>query len=385
MTLTRGRETTKEILLKSEFIHSLDLQSKSIEFEATIRRHSKNREERVERALHNKEEGWKELENGLITFREHVYVPIHAKLQEDIIHENHNATFAGHPGRYKTAELITCNYWWPRVQHDVHKYVDGCEMCQRVKTHCSSPATPLHPHEAPSRPWEVITLDLLGLLPMSNGYNAILVIVDRLTKYVKFEATHVELTTEGFVKTLQDRVFHNHGLPRKIIHDQDPQFVNKYIKSLFDLLGIKQNASTAFHLITDGQTEQMNQDIEEYLHIFVNQQQDNWNKWLSIAEFCHNDQEHTMKQTPFFLNAGQHPWKGSEICRMLNNELANTFFECLQCAQEDARSSLHHTAELMKWSYDHSCRPAIMHERGDRVYLKSTNISTKRPSWKLED
>jgi hypothetical protein len=100
-----------EILLQSEFIRSLDLQSKSIEFETLIRQHSKNHEERVERALRNKEEGWKELENGLITFRERVYVPIHAKLREDIIRENHDSTFAGHPGRYKTAELITHNYW----------------------------------------------------------------------------------------------------------------------------------------------------------------------------------------------------------------------------------------------------------------------------------
>jgi len=156
----------------------------------------------VERALRNKEEGLKELENGLITFRERVYIPIHAKLREDIIRKNHDSTFAGHPGHYKTAELITHNYWWPRVQHNVREYVNGCETCQRVKTHRTSPAAPLHPHEAPSRPWEIITLDLLRPLPMSNGYNAILVIVDRLTKYVKFEATHVELTTEGFAKTL---------------------------------------------------------------------------------------------------------------------------------------------------------------------------------------
>jgi len=173
--------------------------------------------------------------------------------------------------------------------------------------HCTALAAPLHPHEAPSQPWEVITLDLLRPLPMSNRYNAILIIVNRLTKHVKFEAMHVELTTEGFVKTLRDRVFCNHGLLRKVIHDHDPQFVNKYIKSLFDLLGIKQNASTAFHPITEGQTERINQDIEEYLHIFVNQQQDNWDEWLLITEFCHNDREHSAtKQMPFFLNTGQH-------------------------------------------------------------------------------
>jgi len=77
----------------------------------------------------------------------------------------------------------------------------------------------------------------------------------------------------------------------------------------------------------------MNQDIEEYLQIFVNQHQDNWDEWLSITEFCHNDQEHsTMKQTLFFLNAGQHPWKGTEIHHTSNNESANTFFKRMQCA-----------------------------------------------------
>jgi hypothetical protein len=172
---------------------------------------------------------------------------------------------------------------------------------------------------------------------MSNGYNTILVIVDQLTKYVKFEATHVELTAKGFAKTLRDRIFRNHGLPRKIIHDRDPRFINKYIKNLFDLLGIKQNTSTTFHPATDGKMERMNQDIEEYLCIFVNQRQDNWDEWLSIAKFCHNDREHSAtEQTPFFLNAGQHPWKGTEIRRTLNNEPANTFFEQMKRAREDA-------------------------------------------------
>ena len=63
----------------------------------------------------------------------------------------------------------------------------------------------------------------------------------------------------------------------------------------------------------------------------------------------------------------------------------NTFFERMQRAREDARSALDHAAELMKRSYDQSRRPAIAHAKGDKVYLKSTNISTERPSRKLED
>ena len=226
-------------IMRMKFCSNQSLSAALIEFETLIHWHSKNHEEQVEKALHNKEECWKELESGLITFCECIYIPIHAKLWEDIVCEIHNSTFAGHPSCYKTAELITHNYWWPQVQHNIWEYIEGCETCQWVKTHCTLPAALLHPHEALSWPWEIIMLDLLGLLPMSNGYNTILIIVDQFTKYVKFEATHVELTAEGFMKVLWDQVFCDHGLPWKIIHNCDTQFVNKYIKALFNLLSIK--------------------------------------------------------------------------------------------------------------------------------------------------
>ena len=112
--------------------------------------------------------------------------------------------------------------------------------------------------------------DLIGPLPKCQGYNAVLTIIDSLTKAVKFEPTHVELTSEGFARILRDRVVRDHGLPRRIIHNRDTRFVSKYIRELLGLLGIKQNASTTYHPQTDGQTERMNQMIEQYLCVFVN-------------------------------------------------------------------------------------------------------------------
>jgi hypothetical protein len=73
------------------------------------------------------------------------------------------------------------------------------------------------------------------------------VIVDWFSKAVKFEATHMELDSEGLARILRDRVFQDHGLPHRIIHDRDPRFVSKYIRGLFSIIGIKQNPSTAFH------------------------------------------------------------------------------------------------------------------------------------------
>jgi transposase InsO family protein len=287
-----------------------------------------NREKQVEIAVARSEDGWKTEENGVLTFRDRVYIPIDHKLREDIIHEHHDSTLAGHSGRYKTAELILREYWWPRLQHDVREYVQGCETCQWTKPHRTPPAAPLHPFSPPARPWDVITVDLIGPLPESQGYNAILVIVDWFSKAIKLEATHLELTSEGFAKILRDRVFRDHGLPRRIIHDRDTRFVSKYMKELFQLLGVEQNPSTAFHPQTDGQTERMNQSIEQYLRTFVNHRQDDWKEWLSIAEFAHNDHPHAAThESPFFVNTGQHPWKRTDTRQEFRNEAAGQFAE----------------------------------------------------------
>ena len=85
------------------------------------------------------------------------------------------------------------------------------------------------------------------------------------------------------------------------------------MKELFEVLKIKGNPSTAYHPQTDGQTERVNQEVKEFLAMFVNDRQDDWSKWLALAQFCHNDREHSAtKYSPFFLNYGYHLRKGIE-------------------------------------------------------------------------
>src|SRR3984957_13693940 len=100
------------------------------------------------------------------------------------VHDNHDSITVGHPGWYKTQKLITWDYWWPYIQVDVRKYVDGCETCQRTKAHQGKLHAPLHPNEVPKHPWEHISIDLIRELPESQGYNVILVICDILTKMI---------------------------------------------------------------------------------------------------------------------------------------------------------------------------------------------------------
>ena len=123
-------------------------------------------------------------ENGLLLYRGKIYIPKDKdeELRRQIIKMHHDLPSAGHPGRWKTYELISRNYWWPGLTTYVKKYVTGCDMCQRMKNRPQQPYGPLQPNPVPTGPWEVISIDLITQLPESDGYNAICVVVDRFTK-----------------------------------------------------------------------------------------------------------------------------------------------------------------------------------------------------------
>ena len=370
------------LLLRSISSHELT----PITFLPQILRANKNLDERVAKALKTEEEGWKTLEDGTITYQDRVYIPIDKKLRGDIIRAHHDTPLSGHYGRFKTAECILRDYWWPTLQRDVKSYVDGCETCQRIKPHRVARKTPLHPFDPPARPWDTISIDLIGPLPESQGYNAILTIVDCSTKAVKFEPTHMELTSEGVARILRDRVVRDHGVPRRIISDRDTRFVSKYLRDLCTILGISQNPSTAYHPQTDGQTERMNQTVEQYLRAFINHRQDDWKEWLSTGEFSYNNSVHAAtQQTPFFLNSGQHPWKGDDTRQEIRTEAAVDFAKRLKSAREDAQAAMRYANEQTKASHDQHARPAVEYQPGDQVYLEATNLKTNRPSKKLDD
>jgi transposase InsO family protein len=145
--------------------------------------------------------------------------------------------------------------------------------------------------------------------------------------------THTDLTAEGSACILRDHVFRLHGLPKKIISDRGPQFVSQFMKEFYRLVGIEGAPSTAFHPQTNGQTEWVNQEIEQYLRLFINYHQSDWAEWLSIAEFSLNDKvSSSTGYTPFFLNYGQHPRTGQEIVDKSCNQRAEDFAHSLKQA-----------------------------------------------------
>ena len=140
----------------------------------------------------------------------------------------------------------------------------------------------------------------------------------------------------------------------------------------------------AYHPQTDGQTERMNQEIEQYLRIFVNERQTNWVDWLSLATFSYNDKEQTSTgQSPFFLNHRRHPNKGLEPRQEVKSQAAQDFADNLAKARIEAQAALTKAAETMKTFYDKRRADARNYDKGDKVWLEGSNITTTRPSKKL--
>src|SRR3954470_8606614 len=155
--------------------------------------------------------------DGLVTWKDQIYVPLNPGLRLYIIKLNHDHPLAGHPGRDKTKELIGQAYWWPRMWTDILKYVEGCNKCQRSNTHCKKPSNPLNPNKIPTRPWWIISVDIIGELPESQGFNAIFVIVNHFSKQIHAILINTSLMAEGYAQICRDHVFQLHGISERVI------------------------------------------------------------------------------------------------------------------------------------------------------------------------
>jgi hypothetical protein len=223
----------------------------------------------------------------------------------------HDHETAGHPGELETYNAIRQYYWWPGLRTFVKNYVKGCAVCQQFKIN-RSPANPaFHPIEGAksTRPFANCSMDLITDLPPADGYDSILVVVDRgLTKGVILCPCNKTLTNEGAGQLLLDNLYKRFGLPDEIISDRGPQFAAKAFQELMKLLNVKSRLTTAYHPQSDGATERVNQEIEAYLSIYCVSHPEDWPKTLSTLEFTHNNRRHADRtHTPFELMLGDNP------------------------------------------------------------------------------
>jgi transposase InsO family protein len=325
------------------------------------------------------------LTNGVLQFRGKAYVPDYADLWRRIVALCHDTRIAGHAGRWKTLELVSRNYWWPQMSRYIGKYVSTCDLCLRTKAQRRFPVGELHPLPVPSTPWETVSVDFIVELPESSGHDAVMVVVDSVTKRAHFAPTLTTVTASGTARLFLQHVWRHHGLPRKVVSDRGPQFVAEFTKELYRMLGIKLAATTAYHPQGDGQTERVNQELEQYLRLFVNQRQDNWSELLPLAEFQYNNHIHsTTQHQPFLLETGRLPRMGFEPDQPPSKtESVNEFTERMKTTLEEAKAALAKSKDDMTRYYNQKRTQALEYNPGDKVYLDASDIQTTRPSKKL--
>ena len=144
----------------------------------------------------------------------------------------------------------------------------GCDACQRNKVVRHAPYGLLNPLPIPAKPWSTVSLEWITDLPRSSYYDAILVVVDRLTKQAIFIATTISMSAPDVASLFIHQVIRLHGLPDSLVSDRDSVFTSHFRRRLLELLGIRANRSSAFHPQLDGQTERMNSVLEQYLRMY---------------------------------------------------------------------------------------------------------------------
>jgi hypothetical protein len=244
-------------------------------------------------------------------------------------------------------------------------------VCQQAKAERVKLPGLLAPLPAPEQAWSVVSLDFVEGLPTSYKFNAILVVIDKFTKYGHFIPLAHPFTALQVAQLYMDNVYKLHGLPQILISDRDKIFTSTVWQSLFKLTDTQLHMSSSYHPQSDGQTERLNQCLEGFLRCSVQSCPNKWSKWLPLAEFWYNTSYHTaLGRTPFEVLYGHQPRHlgitNADVCHP--TELEDWLSE-RQLLNEVIQQQLTRASHRMKQQADKH-RSEREFEVGDMVYLK---------------
>ncbi|KAG7673004.1 hypothetical protein KSW81_001928 [Nannochloris sp. 'desiccata'] len=315
--------------------------------------------------------------------RTQLYIPDVGTLRHDLLIEHHDSLLAGHFGAAKTGALLSRHYYWPQQLRDVREFVQACQECGNSKSSNQKKPGLLKSLPIPKRRFEVITMDFVTKLPEADGFTAIMIMVDKLTKRVFLAPTTDAVTAEEAATMFFEHVIRNQGVPSIIISDRGTQFTSVFWKSMVAQLGIKHKLSTAYHPQTDGQSEITVRIVIDLLRT-LHYQYKNWVKILPAVEFAINNSVNASTgKTPFFLCYGEEVPTPASInlqflARNNPNQPSVDFAERTQVAVQQAQRALVKAQQRQK-TYADKNRRYLTFEVGDQVYISTTDLPLKGP------
>ena len=329
---------------------------------------------------------WSKDDEGWLRLNGRIYVPDVDDLRLRVLRSRHDHPTAGHWGQNKTQALILRDYAWPGLRLLVRDYCKSCTACGRAKVPRHLPYGTLKQLPIPERPWNSISMDLIEQLPNSDGYSAILVVVDRLSKQAIFIPTHDTLTAPELADLFVTHVFSKHGVPSHVTSDRGSEFVSHFFRSLGKALDMRLHFTSGYHPEGDGQTERVNQTLEQYLRIYCNYQQDNWSRLLPLAEFAYNNAPNvTTGVSPFFANKGYNPAISVYPERDLTSARAREYAVDLDELHAALRTTIAEAQVRYQRQADKHRLPAPDFKVGDQVYVRAEHIRSTRPAKKLSE
>ncbi|KAL0561652.1 hypothetical protein IC582_002092 [Cucumis melo] len=310
--------------------------------------------------------------DGGLLFERRLCVPSDSAVKTELLSEAHSSPFSMHPGSTKMYQDLKRVYWWRNMKREVAEFVSRCLVCQQVKAPRQKPVGLLQPLSIPEWKWENVSMDFITGLPRTlRGFTVIWVVVDRLTKSAHFVPGKSTYTASKWAQLYMSEIVRLHEVPVSIVSDRDARFTSKFWRGLQTTMGTRLDFSTTFHPQTDGQTERLNQVLEDMLRACALEFPGSWDSQLHLMEFAYNNSyQATIGMTPFEALYGK--CCRSPVCwgevgeqRLMGPELVQSTNEAIQ----KIRSHMH-TAQSRQKSYADVRRKDLEFEVGDKVFLK---------------
>jgi hypothetical protein len=263
-------------------------------------------------------------------------------------------------------------FWWSNMKRDVAEYIALCDVCNRVKGEHQKPVGLLQLLPIPEWKWDNIGMDfIIGLPRTKSGYDSIWVVVDRLTKVAHFIPVKTTYTSARLVKIYMNRIVCLHGVPKSIVSDRGTQFTPHYWRQLHESLGTRLEFSTTFHPQTNGQTERVNQIMEDMLRDCALNYESSWDENLPYAEFSYNNSHQvSIEMAPFEALYGRKCttpllWSGVGARSLFGPDVIKDAEEKVRLIRDRIN-----IAQSRQKSYADSRHREVTYEVGDRAYLR---------------
>ncbi|KAK1682060.1 hypothetical protein QYE76_042908 [Lolium multiflorum] len=311
-------------------------------------------------------------EEGVLWYNGRLCVPSDSELKQVILKEAHDTLYSIHPGGTKMYQDLKEQFWWHGMKREIGSYIAKCDICQRVKAEHQRPAGLLQPLQIPEWKWDSVGMDFITGLPKSSkGNDSIWVVVDRLTKVAHFIPVKTTYQGPKLAELYISRIVTLHGTPKSIVSDRGSQFTSRFWQKVHEGLGTRLNFSTAYHPQTDGQTERVNQILEDMLRACVLEYGSKWEDCLPYAEFSYNNSyQASLQMAPFEALYGRKcrtPLNWSEVgeSQVFGPDVLREAEEKVHKIREYLK-----TAQSRQKSYADKRRREMTFEIGDFVYLK---------------